>query len=109
MRYRHFHVANSSSSNFVLIGFDASNLNLSDDQIESIADGRKCNILWGNEGGAPSGVDLVLGYFLSCISTDEWTEPNSFPIDPIIAKTIELKMYVGADTPILVYEGTMAS
>jgi len=108
MKIRAGFVSNSSTSSFVLIGFDASNLGLNMDDIYS--EMYDFDYITSSEGGAPDGVDLVIGKFLLTLSSESsWVASEIYDIGDVVTNVRAIKKELGGDAPIKIYTGMMLS
>ena len=119
MKIRMGFVSNSSTSSFVLLGFDVSNAVTERAEIRKLVDRElwKENyaVLFGEESGVRSG-QTVVGKFLLSISSDDYMESEEFDLDAAmtklqstIADVSKLRERLGANTPISIYAGTRMS
>ena len=109
MKARKGFVSNSSTSSFVLLGFDATGL-FDIDDAEALSKRLDFDLTYGEEGGAPEGIDFIVGEFLAMISDEDYgIGPEKIDIFAAIGKVTEIKEKLGAETPILVWTGRMMS
>jgi len=111
MKTRLGFVSNSSTASFVLVGFVADELveQFGDEIYERLED-LNVDYLYGLEGGAPRGTELVIGEYLLYISSDDYAaETDSIDWHSIRNKVEELRNELGLSTPIRIYSGMCAS
>jgi hypothetical protein len=104
MKGRSGFVSNSSTASFVLLGFDASGIDLDPEEIDDLP----FAVLWGDEDGCPAGVERVIGKYLFRCSSDDWATSEVESLDDYIRDVERLHDRYGAQTPIMLWSGMQA-
>jgi len=104
MKGRSGFVSNSSTASFVLLGFDATGIDLDREEVEDMP----FSVLWGSEDGCPDGVEQVIGKYLFRCSSDDWASSEVEPLEDYIRDVERLSDRFGAQTPIMLWSGMQA-
>ena len=88
MKGRSGFVSNSSTASFVLLGFDATGIDLDREDMEENED---FSVLWGSEDGCPEGVEQVIGKYVFRCSSDSWAEADVTEIGPLMMEVIRIR------------------
>ncbi len=112
MKVRNGFVSNSSTASFVLVGFDCTGANLEEKfakDFYDIADDLDASYIYEGEGGAPNGVEYVLGKYLAYIHSDEsYCTSEQVDVQELMEQVEEIRRKVGLeDREILFWKGTM--
>lgn len=110
MKIRQGFVSNSSTSSFVLVGFDATGLFEDSEELQEKSELMEFDYLIGDEGGCPEGMEYVVGMYLSYWSSEDYGI-NVKPIDLIGLRNniMDLRDKLGAKTRIILCEGIQMS
>jgi len=111
MKVRPGFVSNSSTASFVLLGFDASSMKFDDpDDRYYFFEEMQADHIYEGEGGAPSGIELVVGRFIAYITSDCYESSKTVDLDAIQKEVESFRGKCGLENqPIKLWKGMCAA
>jgi hypothetical protein len=118
MNKRKGFVSNSSTASFVIMGFDASGIfdetmygpEFKGEDFWELAEELGFDHLYGDEGGAPKGVDYVIGRYIMYVQSDSYsTDDGVVDLDTAREFVEKMRAHFGVeDREIKLWKGTCA-